>query len=140
MPDTTSLANDPTLYRGVIPYINFGGQATAAAEFYARAFGAAEVGRVPGDKPGRLMHCQLAINGGSIMMTDHDEDSPSRPMKGQHLQLVVEDGELWWNRAVEAGCTVIVPLERMFWGDRWGLLEDPFGLRWGINEGTTPGA
>ena len=47
---------------------------------------------------------------------------------------MVADGDLWWNRAVEAGCTVAVPFQKMFWGDRWGMLADPFGLIWAIDE------
>jgi PhnB protein len=54
--------------------------------------------------------------------------------QGFHLQLVVDDGGAWWNRAVGAGCKVTMPFEEMFWGDRWGLLEDPFGITWGIDE------
>ena len=61
-------------------------------------------------------------------------DEPHRTPQGFHLQIVVEDGDLWWNRAVEAGCTVVVPFEKMFWGDRWGLLTDPYGLSWSIDE------
>ncbi len=86
--------------------------------------------------PGSVMHLQLEINGGSVMMTDcrgPGEAAGQRP-QGFTLQLVVADGDLWWRRAVAAGCTVRMPFERMFWGDRWGLLEDPFGLAWGIDE------
>ena len=58
----------------------------------------------------------------------------TRSLISRVQQLVVEDGDLWWNRAVEAGCTVVMPFEKMFWGDRWGLLADPFGLVWAIDE------
>ena len=69
------------------------------------------------------MHCQVEINGGALMMTDmRAPDEPVRKPQGFHLQLVVDDGDLWWNRAVEAGCKVVMPFEKMFWGDRWGLL------------------
>ena len=96
----------------------------------------AHLGRMPGqDDPSRLMHCQVEINGGALMMTDmRGPDEPHRTPQGFHLQIVVEDGDLWWNRAVEAGCTVVVPFEKMFWGDRWGLLSDPYGLSWSIDE------
>ena len=49
-----------------------------------------------------------------------------------HLQLVVADGRAWWDRAVAAGCRVLAPYERQFWGDDWGLLEDPFGIKWAV--------
>ena len=122
--------------RGVIPYIGLNGRAGEAADFYARAFGATDLGRMPGDDdPTMLMHCQIEINGGALMMTDMCGlgEAPVTP-QGFHLQLVVSDGDAWWSRAVEAGCEVLMPFERMFWGDRWGLLRDPFGLQWAIDE------
>lgn len=48
--------------------------------------------------------------------------------------LVVGDGDFWWNPAVAAGCTVVMPFARRFWGDRFGLLRDPFGIDWAIDE------
>ena len=54
--------------------------------------------------------------------------------KGMTLQLVTYDGDMWWNRAVAAGCTVTMPFTEQFWGDRYGRLRDPFGLDWAINE------
>ena len=122
--------------RGVVPYIGLGGRAAEAADFYARAFGAEDAGRAEWDeKPGQLMHCALVINGGGVMLTDCV--APGEPQvkpQGFHLQLVVRDGDAWWNRAVEAGCKVMMPFEKMFWGDRWGMLEDPFGISWAIDE------
>jgi PhnB protein len=111
------------------------GKAAEAADFYARAFAARDLGRLPGEDSSQLMHCQIEINGGALMMTDmRAPDEPVREPQGIHLQLVVEDGDLWWNRAVEAGCTVTMPFEKMFWGDRWGLLTDPFGILWAVDE------
>jgi PhnB protein len=134
MPD--DLRIDARTMRGVIPYIGMNGRAGEAADFYGRAFAARDLGRLPGQEdPSRLMHCQLEINGGALMMTDmHAPGEPERAPQGFHLQLVVEDGDLWWNRAVEAGCTVTVPFEKTFWGDRWGLLTDPFRILWSVDE------
>jgi len=133
--ETTWTRPDPGVMRGVIPYIGMDGRAAEAADFYARAFGARDIGRMPGEKPGELMHCQLEINGGSLMMSDmRGPDEPAARPQGFHLQLVVGDGDLWWSRAVEAGCSVLMPFERMFWGDRWGLLRDPFGISWSVDE------
>jgi PhnB protein len=139
MPDdikTADVKTDARTMRGVIPYLSMDGQAGEAAAFYARAFDARDLGRLPGEQdPSRLMHCQIEINGGALMMTDmHAPDEPVLKPQGFHLQLVVADGDLWWNRAVAAGCTVVMPFEKMFWGDRWGLLTDPFGLTWAIDE------
>ena len=134
MPDDLKI--DARTMRGVIPYIGMDGKAGEAADFYSRAFGARDLGRIPGENdPKKLMHCQIEINGGPLMMSDmHAPDAPVLKPQGFHLQLVVEDGDFWWNRAVDAGCTVAVPFEKMFWGDRWGMLTDPFGLSWSIDE------
>ena len=126
----------PDTMRGVIPYLNYAGRAGEAADFYSRAFGATDLGRMPLEgQPGAYMHVQVEINGGSLMMTDHmgpDGAPPSTPMAGGHLQLVVDDGRRWWDRAVAAGCTVVEPYAMQFWGDEWGLLADPFGVIWGV--------
>lgn len=125
---------DPSVMHGPIPYLAYGGRAAEALAFYARAFGATDLGRMPDPAdPARLMHGQVAINGGAFMATDHmGDDGGSGPLLRGHLQLVVADGRTWWDRAVAAGCTVEMPFERQFWGDDWGLLRDPFGIAWAI--------
>jgi len=129
---------DATPMSGVIPYLALAGRAAEAADFYALAFAATEIGRMPmpDGTPG-LMHAQLAINGGALMMTDHG--GGAAPTYGfGHLQLVVADGRTWWDRAVAAGCSVLAPYERQFWGDDWGLLADPFGIKWAILQTGSP--
>jgi PhnB protein len=122
------------IMQGVIPYLSLAGQAGAAADFYEKAFGAKDIGRMPfPDKPG-FMHLQVEINGGALMLTDHvGEGSPAgSPLARGHLQLVVGDGKAWFDRAVAAGCTAVMPFERQDWGDTWGMLRDPFGLLWAV--------
>ena len=120
---------------GVTPYVAIDG-ALRAVEFYKQAFGAAVAAAIPADAHGRTMHAHLYINGASLMLSDffpehgHAKVSP----QGFTLTLVVEDVDGWWNRAVEAGCTVTTPLARMFWGARYGQLRDPFGVAWAVNE------
>jgi PhnB protein len=131
--------------RGVIPYLSLAGRAAEAADFYARAFAAVDLGRQPDPgHPGRFMHVQLAINGGCLMMTDHtgcgEDGAPQTVQHNGHLQLVVENGAAWWEHAVAAGCEVVQPYERQFWGDDWGLLRDPFGFHWAVLQaGAQPG-
>ena len=128
----------PNPMQEVIPYIAMAGRAAEAMDFYARAFGAEDIGRMPfpDGSPG-LMHAQLLINGGALMMTDSSMNpggaaaTAIRPDFG-HLQLVVADGRTWWDRALAAGCTVLAPYERQPWGDDWGMVQDPFGLKWAI--------
>ncbi len=111
----------------------------SSADFHARGFAAVDLGGVPdAENPGRHMHVQVEINGRALMMTDCRspwESGPQAP-PGFHLQLVVEDGDAWWDRAIAAGCEVVMPLDRMFWGDRFGMYRDPFGFHWAINEPT----
>jgi PhnB protein len=126
---------DAAVMRGVIPYLGYSGRAGEAADFYGRAFGARDLGRMPdAERPDRFMHLQVEINGGCLMMTDMDADQgePRGELKGAHMQLVVRDGRAWWDRALAAGCTVVMPYERQFWGDDWGMVADPFGIRWAI--------
>jgi PhnB protein len=124
---------------GPIPYLAMSGRGNAAMDFYALAFGGMDLGRLPlPDRPEALMHGQIAINGGCLMLTDHMGDAQPGFSFG-HLQLVMEDGRAAWDRAVAAGCTVVMPYERQPWGDDWGLLEDPFGVKWGILQPGTEG-
>jgi PhnB protein len=121
--------------KGVIPYIHVEG-AMEAVKFYERAFGARELSRFPIQDGIRLMNCQIEINGGPMMLMDAMPDSgyPFQPTHSLTLQLIVEDGQAWFDRAVAAGCTVLMPFQQMFWGDKWGSVIDPFQIRWGIDE------
>lgn len=125
---------------GVVAYIHLEGAAEASA-LYQRAFGAREALRLPyKDNDGRLMHCHLEINGGHLMISDffpeHDFD-PVRP-QGYTLHLQVPDVDAAWARAVDAGLEVVMPIQLMFWGDRYGQLKDRFGVTWSV--ATTPAA
>jgi PhnB protein len=134
MTEQTAPSIDPGVMNGVIPYLSLAGQAGAAADFYMRAFGARDLGRMAmPDDPSRIMHLQVEINGGVLMLTDHRMGDAAEPALGHgHLQLVVADGRAWFDRAVAAGCTTEVPFARQDWGDDWGMVMDPFGIRWAI--------
>jgi PhnB protein len=125
---------DPATMVGPIPYLAFGGRGNAALDFYVTAFGATGVMRMPlPDAPDRLMHGQCIINGGALMLTDHMSDADAAtPAIGGHLQLVVTDGQAWFDRALASGCAEVMPFARQDWGDDWGLLRDPFGLLWAV--------
>jgi PhnB protein len=123
----------PAVRGGVAPYLMVAG-ATKAADFYKRALGAEEAYRYPTDDKGRTMHIHLYINGGSVMLSDfypeygHAEQAP----QAFNLGLPVKDVDAWWKRAVDAGCTIVMPLEKQFWGDRYGQVRDPFGITWAL--------
>ncbi len=124
---------DPAVMAGVIPYLSMAGRAAEALEFYAGAFGGTELERMadPQD-PDKLMHCSTVIHGRALMMTDYVAGDGPPARNFGHLQLIVADGRFWWDRAIAAGCTVIDPFQRQFWGDDFGLLQDPFGIKWAI--------
>jgi PhnB protein len=125
----------PKTLGGLVAYVTIDGT-RKAAEFYKVAFGAEEKYCVPPDDKGRSMHLHLYINGSSLMMSDPypEYGHPFKGHEGFALQLVVEDIDFWWERAIKAGAEVVMPVEKMFWGDRYGQLRDPFGIIWGLNE------
>lgn len=131
-----SEAQQPT-FSGVIPYINLEG-AAAASDLYQKAFGAKEIFRLPAEDGKRLMHCHLQINGGDVMISDcfpeHGPDMSYQPSSSFTLHLQVTDIQTWVKRAVEAGMTVSMPVQRMFWGDDFGKLIDPFKVNWSLGE------
>ena len=121
---------------GLSPYLHIkGGRANEAVEFYKQAFGAEVANVMPAEDGKRLMHVHLRINGGALMMSDEFPEysqSQVRDIGGFDLHLSVDDADKWFERAVAAGCSVKMPLEDQFWGDRYGSLRDPFGVDWSI--------
>jgi PhnB protein len=120
---------------GVVAYLMVDG-AVKAAEFYQRAFGAREVYRQPVDDSGRTMHIHLHLNGSSLMLGDpHPEHCCGRDKpEGFHMMLPVQDIDASWERAIDAGCESVMPVQLMFWGDRYGQCRDPFGIMWAMNQ------
>jgi uncharacterized glyoxalase superfamily protein PhnB len=125
---------------GVAPYL-FVSDAAAAAAFYAKAFGATEVARAPADPQGRLIHVHLVINGGSVMLSDPfpEHGSPLKEPQAFMLHLQVDGIDAAFQRAVDAGAEVTLPVQLMFWGDRYGQLRDPFGVAWSMGESQKKG-
>jgi uncharacterized glyoxalase superfamily protein PhnB len=110
--------------------------AAAAIEFYKQAFGATEVARLPGPD-GRLMHAQITIGDSAVMLVDENPQCGMhgpKSLKGTPvtIHLYVEDADALLGRATAAGAKVIMPLADMFWGDRYGVIEDPCGHRWSV--------
>lgn len=110
--------------------------AAQAVEFYQKAFGA-EVLALHKGPDGRVMHAALRVNGGILYLADEcpEYGCPGPATLGGSpvtLHLQVADCDAVFNRAVEAGCTVQMPLTEMFWGDRYGVLTDPYGHKWSV--------
>jgi PhnB protein len=133
-PDAPASATRPQDFAGVIPHMTLS-DANAAVDFYEKAFGAEVLDRRLAGAGPRLMHCQLRINGGSLMINDGfpEQGHPAMPLQGFTLLLAVDDVVAWWDRATAAGAEIIMPLQVMFWGDRYGQLKDPFGVTWALN-------
>ena len=125
----------PEVLGGLTPYLQVEG-ASKASEFYVKAFGAKEVFKHPVDESGRTMHIHLYVNGSSLMLSDGypEHGCPVEKPQGYNLTLQVKDIDSWWKRAVDAGATIVLPLQDMFWGARYGQLKDPFGVLWSMNE------
>lgn len=109
--------------------------AAAAIDFYKRVFGATEIERFPGPK-GEVMHAELKIGDSVIFVNDSMGKLAPTPGQGTsnptYLHLYAPDVDVIFNRAVSAGARVDMPVQDMFWGDRYGKLTDPFGQQWGI--------
>jgi PhnB protein len=115
--------------------------AAAAIDFYVKAFDAVELGRVP--RPdGKLIHAALRINGFTVMLNDDfPETCGGKSMTPKSLggtpvtiHLTVDDVDTKFQRALDAGATVVAPLEDQFWGDRYGVVADPFGHHWSVGQ------
>lgn len=128
-----SPAVQPPVLGGPCPYLSVS-NAAQAAEFYAKALGAREVMRMPPDDNGRYMHIHLVINGGSLMLADAfpEHGAPLEKPAGFTLHLQVDDVDAAFDRAIKAGGTVVLPVQDMFWGDRYGQFRDPFGVLWSM--------
>ena len=106
-----------------------------AVKFYEKAFGAQLQQIMPPEgEPGPVMHCHMLINGGSLIFNDAfpEHGFPYKPPQAYVLHLQVDDPQAWWDRALAAGCTVTMPLDVQFWGDRYGQLKDPYDIVWSI--------
>ena len=125
----------PPGMHSITPHLVCAG-AAQAIEFYKKAFNAEELGRIDGPG-GKLMHGMVRIGDSMLMLVDEypewDSLGPNaRKGSSVTLHLYVEDADAQFKQAVDAGCTVRMPLDDMFWGDRYGIVQDPFGHLWSI--------
>jgi len=108
-----------------------------AIDFYKKALGAHASSRIPSPDGRSIMHAELQVGDSIIMLADEQPDmgckSPTS-LGGTtgSLFLYVEDADAAFKRAVDAGAKAVMAPADMFWGDRFGQVEDPFGHRWGF--------
>jgi PhnB protein len=120
----------------VTPHLVVAG-AAKAIDFYKKAFKAIEKVRMPGPD-GKLMHAMVKIGDSNVMLVD---ENPQWGMLGPQvlkgssvtIHLSVKDADAFAAQAVAAGAKVTMPINDTFWGDRYGVLEDPFGHKWSVS-------
>ena len=125
----------PEGFHNITPYLGIQ-KAAEAIDFYKRAFDAVELGRMPGPD-GKLMHAMVKIGDSTLMLVDEFPQYGSvgpKALKGSPvtIHLYVKDADATVKQAESAGAKVTMPVADMFWGDRYGRLEDPFGHQWSV--------
>lgn len=125
----------PDGFHAITPYLILR-DAAAAILFYQKAFGAREIGRI--SMPGGIVgHAELQVGDSRIMLA---EEMPAWKNKSPAtlggscvgIALYVTDVDAIFQRALDAGAKQVEPVKNMFYGDRSGLLTDPFGHNWHI--------
>ena len=125
----------PDGMHSITPHLVCAGAADAIG-FYQKAFGAVEQMRIPGPG-GKLMHASVRIGDSMLMLVDEAPEWGAFGPKALNgspvtVHLYVPDVDATVAQAVAAGAKVTMPVSDMFWGDRYGQLEDPFGHRWSV--------
>jgi PhnB protein len=125
----------PTGFHTLTPHLTVR-DADKALEFYKNAFGAEilHVARMP---DGKVMHAGLRVGDSMLMLNEEfPEYGGVSPLSiggtGVTIHIYTEDVDAAFNRAVAAGAQVRMPLMDQFWGDRYGMVADPFGHKWSI--------
>jgi uncharacterized glyoxalase superfamily protein PhnB len=126
----------PEGFHTITPHLIIKG-AGQAIEFYKKAFDAEELFRMPGPDGKSVMHAEVKIGGSILMVADEFPDYGCLGPKSignspVTIHLYVKDADAAYAKAVKAGATATMPLQDMFWGDRYGKLTDPFGHHWSI--------
>jgi uncharacterized glyoxalase superfamily protein PhnB len=109
----------------------------AAIDWYKKAFGAKELSRMPAPDGKSIWHAEIKIGDSILFLNDESPMGGSVAPSGPRtttatMGLHVKDADAWAKRAVEAGATAVMPVADMFWGDRMGVITDPFGHNWMI--------
>jgi PhnB protein len=126
----------PEDFHTITPHLVVRGVARAI-DFYRRAFGAHELLRNLAPDGEAIMHAELLLGDSRYFVNDefpaHGVLSPlalgGSPVT---LHLYVEDVDATFQQAVAAGAAIVMPVDNCFWGDRYGIVKDPFGHVWSI--------
>jgi uncharacterized glyoxalase superfamily protein PhnB len=125
----------PEGFRTLTPYLVVR-DAAKAVEFYTKAFGA-DARSVHYAPDGKIMNADLKIGDSVLLLSEEFPGAQCRSPQSiggtsVTIHIYVEDVDGWFNRAVSAGATILMPVMDMFWGDRYGQLKDPFGHHWAL--------
>jgi PhnB protein len=127
----------PPGHENLIPHLVCG-PCSAAIEFYKKAFGAEEIHRIPAPDGQRIMHAAIRIGNSIVFLVDDfpefcggNSQTPTA-LKGTPVTIhhYVENCDAAIKRAQDAGATISMPASDMFWGDRYGVVTDPYGHKW----------
>jgi len=126
----------PEGFQSVTPYITVR-DARKAIEFYKRAFGAVVRFAMPGPGGEGVMHAELLIGDSIIMMGVENPNEPcksAQTMGGSPVSFYLyhENADEAFRSALAAGAEMKMPVQDMFWGDRVGTVQDPFGYQWSL--------
>ncbi|MGF1485291.1 MAG: VOC family protein [Opitutales bacterium] len=124
-------------YRTITPSLNFK-NTREAIEFYSKVFGAKQLKLIKAPDGG-VVHAEVQFGDCIVMMSDANAEwnAPSPMDCGGSptlLSFQSEDCDTLFNQAVEAGSEILMPMEDTFWGERMGMVKDPFGYRWSLGK------
>lgn len=131
------------------PYLNFSGTCEEAFNFYKSVFGGEfldfqrfrdvpDEAQLPNDEGEMIMHVSLPIGNNALLMGSDRPASMGQVTSGDNVHVSIqsdndeETEKLFYGLA--AGGQVTMPLQETFWGARFGMLTDKFGIQWMINQ------
>ena len=126
----------PDGFHTITPHLNVR-NAAAAIDFYKNVFGAKEISRMPGPDGKSIMHAELKIGDSVLILCDEFPEFGCRSPQQLNgtavtIHLYLPNVDEVFERAVAAGAQTMMPVQEMFWGDRYGKLKDPFGHEWSL--------
>lgn len=126
----------PPGFHSINPQIAYQ-DAAAAIEFYTKAFGAVERYRLPGFGGKGVGHAEITLGDSVLMLSDEFPDYGALSAKSLggspvRFAVYVPDVDVAFSRAVQAGCKPLREVADMFYGERSGTVEDPFGITWNL--------
>jgi len=114
----------------------------AALKFYREVLGAAEGHTMMAPDGRRILHGELTLDGHTLVLSDEftaeegGKCQTPQTLRGSSVRITLQtdDADAVVQRAVDRGAEIIMPVQNMFWGARYGQIRDPFGHIWGINQ------